>query len=134
MPGMNERRRKIRYGLILQGCVERALKETKFVKFGLTPQYDPDHMTPDFLIPDEKAPSYFIEVTQTEARNSFQMKTLRYFEAVCEAKVYFGPHVISVNVLFGDPSTELPKSNVNALYGFFDANLCPRNACENDED
>src|SRR5215216_6303373 len=123
---MDERQRKIRYGLILQGCVERALRETEFAKFGLTTQYDPDYMTPDFLIPDNRNPSHFIEVTQTEARDSFRMKMLRYFEAVCEAKAYFGPQVVSVNVLFGNPQAELPESNVKALYGFFDANLCPR--------
>jgi len=40
-----------------------------------------------------------IEVHQTEARNAFQMKTLRCVTAVTEAKVHFGVDLIVVNVL-----------------------------------
>ena len=113
-------------GLILEGCVEAALRRTTFNELVSTPKYDPDSMTPDFLIPNAEAPDYFVEVTQTEARNSFQMKTLRYFESVCNAKAHFGKQVTSVNILMGDPAIELPASNVQAMFGFFDANLNPR--------
>jgi hypothetical protein len=130
---LDERSIKIRLGLILQGCVSAALEQSEFKTFVANPKYDDDSMTPDFLIPNRATPSHFIEVTQTEARNSFQMKILRYFEAVCEAKAYFGSRVIAVNVLFGDPALELPNSLVNAMYGFFDVNLCPRNDAETEE-
>lgn len=126
---MDERTRKIRHGLILQGCVEESLKRTKYSDYEVTPRYSEESIAPDFLVPDDKKPTFFIEVAQTEARNSFQMKILRYFESVCEGKVHFGSDVISVNILMGDPASELPASNVRALYGFFDANLCPRNNC-----
>jgi hypothetical protein len=130
---MDERAIKIRLGLILQGCVAAALRQTQFNQFESTPQYDAESMTPDFLIPNALNPSCFIEVTQTEARNSFQMKLLRYFEAVCEAKAYFGSRVISVNVLMGNPALELPDSLVKAMYGIFDVNLCPRNDVRGDD-
>src|SRR5689334_5482408 len=107
---MDERARKIRLGLILQACVESALRRTRFTEFDVNRKYDPDSMVPDFLIPDESTPTHIVEVTQTEARNSFQMKTLRYFEAVCESKVKFGREVVSVNVLMGDPRAELPDA------------------------
>ena len=87
---MDDRSKKIRLGLILQGCVEAALKLTSYNAFCSTPKYDPDAMTPDFLIPNSTSPKFFVEVTQTEARNSFQMKSLRYFESVCDAKAHFG--------------------------------------------
>jgi hypothetical protein len=123
---MEERSKKIRLGLILQECVEAALKLTSYNSFSATPKYDPDAMTPDFLIPNSTSPKFFVEVTQTEARDSFRMKILRYFEAVCDAKAHFGNEVISVNILLGDPSKELPVNSVKAMYGFFDANLNPR--------
>ena len=123
---MDETTLKTRAGLILEGCVAAALQMTTFSTFHATPKYDKKSMTPDFLIPNATSPEYFIEVTQTEARNSFQMKTLRYFESVCDAKAHFGSDVISVNVLMGDPDSELPASNIQAMYGFFDANLNPR--------
>lgn len=123
---MDERSKKIRLGLILQGCVEAALKLTSYNSFSATPKYDPDSMTPDFLIPNSTSPKFFVEVTQTENRDSFKRKTLRYFEAVCDAKVHFGNKVVSVNILMGDPSSELPESNVKTMYSFFDANLNPR--------
>src|SRR5262245_31210582 len=126
---MDERQRKIRLGLILQGCVEAALKQTTYSQFKANPKYDPDSMTPDVLIPDDNKPTHFLEVTQTEARNSFQMKTLRYFEAVCEAKVHFGKSSVSMNILFGDPKAELPENNVELAKSFFDSNLLPRNDC-----
>ena len=90
-------------------------------------QYDPDLERPDFTIPDSDNPTLAVEVHQTDARNSFQMKTLRSLNAVAEAKVFFGENVVSVNVLFGDPDNELPESNVKALCGIFDVNLVPRN-------
>ena len=71
-----------------------------------------------------------IEVHQTEARNSFQMKTLRGFTAVAESKIHYGDSLISVNILFGDPAAELPESNVKALCGYFDINAIPRYASE----
>ncbi len=123
---MDERARKIRLGLLLQGCVEQALDDSGR-SFDATQEYAADAMEPDFLIPDAEDPDYVVEVTQTEARNSFQMKTLRYFEAVSDAKAHFGPEVTSVNVLMGNPEDELPEANVDALCGFFDANLIPRN-------
>jgi hypothetical protein len=123
---MNERQRKIRFGLILQGCIEEALVNTRYSTFKQNPKYNEDLMTPDFLIPDEISPKYFIEVTQSEARDSFRMKILRYFEAVCEAKAYFGPKIISVNILMGNPHFEIPAGNLRALYSFFDVNINPR--------
>ena len=129
---MDERAIKIRLGLILEGCVAEALRQTQFNQFESTPQYDAESMTPDFLIPNADTPKYFVEVTQTDTRDSFRMKTLRYFEAVCEAKAYLGSHVVSVNILMGDPSRELTDSNVQAMYGYFDVNLCPRNDAQTD--
>lgn len=131
---MDETAKKIRLGLILQGCVEEALKQSTFSKFIADSKYDDNLMKPDVIIPDDRNPTHFIEVTQTEARNSFQRKTPRYFEAVCEAKIHFGPEVISINVLMGDPENELPASNVQAMCSFFDANLIPRNDCQNSDE
>jgi hypothetical protein len=131
---MDERTRKIRYGLILQGCIEATLHRTSHNQFHVNRQYDEESMTPDFLLPSVATPSHFIEVTQTEARNSFQMKILRYFEAICEAKVFFGNETISVNVLMGNPQLELPASNIRALNGFFDVNLNPRNDARDEEE
>ncbi len=123
---MNQTEIKTRLGLLLQECVEEALGRTDY-SFEATQEYAADAMEPDFLIPDAEDPDYVVEVTQTEARDSFRMKTLRYFEAVSDAKAHFGPEVTSVNVLMGNPEDELPDANVDALCGFFDANLIPRN-------
>ena len=123
---MDETTVKTRTGLILEGCVAAALRRTKYRQFDATPKYGKESMTPDFLIPNEKSPKYFIEVTQTEIRDSFRMKTLRYFESVCNAKAHFGNDVISVNILMGDPFSELPANNIQVMYAFFDVNLNPR--------
>lgn len=116
---------KTRLGLILQGVLAEAIRlagHTAVQDY----QYDTTCERPDFLIPDHSKPRYMVEVHQTEARNSFQMKTLRAFTAVTEAKAHYGEKVVSVNVLFGDPGRELPASNVRALCGVFDVNLVPR--------
>ena len=123
---------KTRLGLILQGVLREALTQAGF-KFEENHQYDPTCEKPDFLIPDATNPKFVIEVHQTEARNSFQMKVLRAFTAVTEAKVFYGKDIISVNVLFGDPNKEIPASNVKALYGFFDVNAVPRYQAANPE-
>lgn len=47
-----------------------------------------------------------------------------------ESKVHYDEHLVSVNILFGDPETEVPASNVNALCGYFDENLVPRYAAD----
>lgn len=129
-----ETKKKIRLGLILQECVRLALHTTKYNTFVPTPNYDEDCMVPDFIIPSLDNPKFFIEVTQSEARDSFRMKLLRYFESVCEAKVILGKSVIGVNILMGDPETQLPKNNIKALCSFFDVNLIPRNQCVHAED
>jgi hypothetical protein len=116
---------KTRLGLILQGVLAEAIRQAGYTAIQ-DYQYDPACERPDFLIPDHTKPRYMIEVHQTEARNSFQMKTLRAFTAVTEAKAHYGERVVSVNVLFGDPDRELPASNVRALCGIFDVNLVPR--------
>lgn len=121
---------KTRHGLILQGVTAHALKEAGF-SHRENWQYDADTEVPDFFVPDSDEPEYIFEVQQTDARNSFQMKTLRAFTAVMEAKVYFGDELISVNILFGDPDNEVPQANVNALFGFFDVNIAPRNVAKN---
>lgn len=122
----------IRYGLLLQECVAEALKATAFNTYVPTKKYDDDQMTPDFLIPDDSNPTHVVEVTQTNIRSNFQRKILRYFVAVTESKIHFGPKVISVNILFGN-SNDLPRSNVDALYSFFDSNLCPYDRADNSE-
>ena len=122
--GLDETAIKTRLGLILQGVLREALTQAGF-KFEENHQYDPTCEKPDFLIPDATNPKFVIEVHQTEARNSFQMKVLRAFTAVTEAKVFYGKDIISVNVLFGDPNKELPASNIKALYSFFDVNVVP---------
>jgi hypothetical protein len=125
---MNETEIKTRLGLILESVVAAALKSSGYT-FEQDFQYDEACEVPDFLIPDGNKPSIMIELHQTEARNSFQMKTLRAFTAVTESKAHFGNDLISVNVLFGDPETELPPSNVKAMGGICDVNIIPRRDC-----
>lgn len=122
---MNETEIKTRLGLILQGVLGAALEKAGY-SIVADHQYDSTCEVPDFLISDATRPRFMIEVHQTEARNSFQMKTLRAFTAVTEAKAYYGNSLVCVNVLFGDPERELPESNVRAMCGVFDANLLPR--------
>jgi hypothetical protein len=126
---MNQTQIRTRHGLILQGIVGRALALAGF-DFREDWQYDPNCEKPDFTIPDSDHPNFMFEVHQTDARNSFQMKILRAFTAVVEAKSHFGDDIISVNILFGDPKNEVPESNVDALYGFFDVNVVPRYAAK----
>jgi hypothetical protein len=125
---MNENEIKTRQGLILEEVCGAALAKAGY-SFAQGVQYDGTCEEPDFLVPDEEAPRFVFEVHQTEARNSFQMKTLRAFTAVTEAKAHFGNQLISVNVLFGDPDNELPASNVKAMCGIFDVNIIPQREC-----
>ncbi len=120
--GLSNTRIKIRYGLILQGVLARALTAQGYA-YDETPAYDVDSEVPDFLIPNAQQPEFAVEVHQTEARNHFQMKTLRSVTAVAEVKAFFGPDVVSVNVLFGDPDSELPEANLRAMCGIFDVNV-----------
>jgi hypothetical protein len=122
---MNETEIKTRQGLILENVLGLALREAGFT-FAQDVQYDETCEKPDFLIPNESKPKLMVEVHQTEARNSFQMKTLRAFTAVTESKAHFGNKLVSVNVLFGDPDNELPASNIKAMCGIFDVNIIPR--------
>ncbi len=121
---MNANEIKTRYGLILQGVTKAALRRTR-LNFRENWSYHPDYERPDFTIPDDDHPKFALEVHQTDARNSFQMKTLRAFTAVAEAKLFFGDSIMAVNILFGNPDIEIPASNVRALCGFFDMNLLP---------
>ncbi len=123
---MNATEIKTRHGLILQGIVGSSLTSAGYT-YRENWQYDPDNERPDFTIPDSDKPRVMIEVHQTDVRNSFQMKVLRSFNAVSEAKCFFGGSIITVNVLFGDPASEVPQSNLKALCGFFDVNIIPRN-------
>lgn len=113
---------KTRQGYILERCVVLALEAAK-IPFRNGWQYDPDSEIPDFSIPDDDQPSTVIEVHQTDARNSFQMKVLRAFTATAEAKAHFGPDTVAVNILFGRPGSELPQSNIACLSSFFDVNI-----------
>lgn len=124
---MNATEIKTRHGLILQGVVGLALRSAGY-KYRENWQYDLDNERPDFTIPDTDKPRFMLEVHQTDVRNSFQMKVLRSFNAVCESKCFFGGSLISVNVLFGDPLAEVPESNLKALCGFFDVNIIPRSS------
>lgn len=126
---MNNTEIKTRHGLILQALTAQALSLAGFTHVE-NHQYDEMSEVPDFLIPDGDAPQYMIEVHQTEARNSFQMKTLRGFTAVTEAKVHYSDDMVSVNILFGDPEREVPESNLKALCGYFDVNIVPRYAAK----
>jgi hypothetical protein len=121
---------KTRHGLILQRTVAEALRRAG-ITFKENWQYHSDYERPDFTIPDTNTPRFAVEVHQTDARNAFQMKILRSFNAVTEAKAFFGDSLVSVNVLFGDPDREVPASNVRALFGFFDVNIVPRNDATN---
>ncbi len=121
---MNATEIKTRQGLILQGLVREALKIANLT-YKENWQYEANSEKPDFVIPDTNTPKYVVEVHQTDARSSFRMKILRGFTAVTEAKAFFGNQIISVNLLFGDPDTELPESNVLTLCGYFDVNLIP---------
>jgi hypothetical protein len=123
---MDETTIKTNLGIILQAVLAKAIEQAGFTAIQ-DYQYDPTCERPDFLIPNQNKPRYMIEVHQTEARNSFQMKTLRAFTAVTESKAFYGDNLVTVNVVFGDPDNELPASNVRALCGVFDANLVPRN-------
>jgi len=113
---------KTRQGYILERCVALALEAAK-ISFRNGWQYDADSEIPDFSIPDDDQPNTVIEVHQTDARNSFQMKLLRAFTATAEAKAHFGPNTVSVNILFGRPGAELPESNIACLSSFFDVNI-----------
>jgi hypothetical protein len=123
---MNDTQIKTRHGLILQGALAEALREAGYA-FAQDHQYDETCEIPDFLIPDGASPKIMIETHQTDARNSFQMKTLRAFTAVTESKARYGNKLVCLNVLFGDPENELPASNVRAMCGIFDLNIIPRN-------
>lgn len=120
---------KTRHGLILEGVTAHAIKLSGFTYRKW--QYDDSAEIPDFFLPEGDVPTHVIEVHQTDARDSFRMKTLRAFTAVMEAKSHFGDALISVNILFGDPDTEVPRANLNALCGFFDVNIIPRSATSN---
>lgn len=122
---MDETTIKTNLGLILQLVLAKAIEKAGYSAIH-DYQYDSTCEKPDFLIPDGKKPRYMVEVHQTEARNSFQMKTLRAFTAVTESKAFYGDNLIAVNVLFGDPAKEVPASNLRALCGVFDVNLVPR--------
>jgi hypothetical protein len=122
---MDETTIKTNLGIILQAVLAKAIEQAGFTSIQ-DHQYDPTCERPDFLIPNQNKPHYMIEVHQTEARNSFQMKTLRAFTAVTESKAFYGDNLVTVNVLFGDPENELPASNVRAMCGVFDVNLVPR--------
>ena len=122
---MNQTNIKTRLGLILQSTTREAL-EIASLSYKENWQYDSKCEIPDFVIPDSKKPKYVLEIHQTDARNSFQMKVLRSFTAVTEAKSHFGNSIISVNVLFGDPDREIPESNLQALCNFFDVNIIPK--------
>lgn len=122
MPPPTNTRVKIRYGLILQGVLARALTAQGYA-YDETPAYDEDSEVPDFLIPNAEVPEFAVEVHQTDARDHFRMKTLRSLTAVAEAKAFFGPGLISMNVLFGDPDTEVPEANLRAMCGIFDVNV-----------
>jgi hypothetical protein len=122
---MNETEIKTQLGLILQGVLAEALSKAGY-SYVMDPQYDPTCEKPDFLIPDDKNPQFMIEVHQTEARNSFQMKTLRTFTAVTEAKAFYKNDLVCINILFGNPDIELPAANVKAMCSFFDENILPR--------
>lgn len=129
---MNATEIKTRHGLILQGVTAIALTQAGFT-YRENWQYDDNAEVPDFLMPDDDNPNIVIEVHQTDARDSFRMKTLRAFTAVMESKVHFGDDIVSVNVLFGDPDTEIPSANFNALCGFFDVNIVPRNDADDSD-
>src|SRR4051794_40871919 len=122
---MDETTIKTNLGLILQLVLANVIEVAGYSAI-CDYQYEPTCERPDFLIPNEKKPRYMVEVHQTEARDSFRMKTLRAFTAVTESKAFYGDKLIAVNVLFGDPAKELPARNVRALCGIFDVNLFPR--------
>ena len=122
---MDETEIKTRQGLILENVLAAALTRAG-LSYDQDVQYDATCEKPDFLIPNLAEPKFMVEVHQTEARNSFQMKTLRAFTAVTESKAHFGNELVSVNVLFGDPENELPASNVKSMCGIFDLNIIPR--------
>ena len=122
---MKETDIKTRLGLILQGVLRTALTSAG-ITFQEDYQYDSSCEIPDFLIPDAVHPKFVIETHQTDARDSFRMKTLRAFTAITEAKVFYSDDLVSINVLFGNPERELPPSNVKALCGFFDINIVPQ--------
>lgn len=127
---MNETEIKTQLGLILQGVLAEVLTQAGF-SYAMDPQYDPTCEKPDFLIPNDKNPQLMIEVHQTEARNSFQMKTLRAFTAVAESKSFYKNDLICINILFGNPDIELPAANVKAMCSFFDENIIPRKQATN---
>jgi len=113
---------KIRYGLILEQCVARALTEAG-INYEQTAQYAELSEVPDFLIPDAANPQMMIECHQNGSRDSMRMKTLRVLIAVAEAKTYFGSELITGSVVFGDLGREFASSPVKALCSAFDANL-----------
>jgi hypothetical protein len=126
---MNETEIKTRLGLILESAVGAALTSAGY-SFDQDFQYDATCEVPDFLIPNGAKAVTMIEVHQTETRDSFRMKILRAFTAVTESKAFFGDELLSVNLLFGDPETELPPSNLKAMGGIYDLNLVPRRDCD----
>lgn len=127
---MNEIEIKTRLGYIIQGIVRVSLERVD-ISFAENFSYEETCQVPDFLIPSSENPAFVVEVHQTDSRDSFRMKTLRSFTAITEAKGFYGEAITSVNVLFGDPYNELPLSNIQALFGFFDANIIPRDEANN---
>ena len=114
---------RTKFGLVLEECLKNALVKSN-ISYRQGWQYDQLLMKPDFTIPDCDCPKYVIEVTQVEARNVFQRKVLRYVQAISDAKSFFGPKIITVNVLFGE-TKNLPSSTIGLLDKIFDISIYP---------
>jgi hypothetical protein len=121
---MNDTQVKTRHGLILQGITGAAL-EAAGIAYEPDVQYDPTCEKPDFLIPNSSKPKFMVEVHQTDVRNSLAMKTLRAFIAVSEAKAVFGPDLVSVNLVFGDPDEDFSSSPLSAISAIYDLSIFP---------
>lgn len=117
-----------RCGLIIQEVVATAFRQIG-IPFAEGIQYNPDCETPDFLLPNEKAPNMIIECHQTNVRESLRMKILRLLSAVFEAKVYFGKEIVSVNLLFGNVDQLSPK-NLETFSSFYDVSYFPERDSE----
>ena len=85
---INQTSIKTKLGDVLELLSFYALEEAGYT-FHHDWQYESNCIKVDFAIIENDKPKVFLEVTQTENRQSFRMKLLRYFELVSQVKTFF---------------------------------------------
>lgn len=126
---LSDQQRTIRLGLALQACVEIAIERHIDVPHQFTQSESLDQVTPDVVFSLENNKYHVMEITNSDVRDSFRMKVLRYLESVSESKVAYGLNTTCSSLLFGDAKATLPDNSLSAMCSFFDAYVCVQNVC-----